>query len=80
MATGVGLVLVAALSLAIADVVHTGGAALPLLGLWSCGVCGYTFLGHGFARCGVCSAVPPYLNCRCGLSVRNPAPPSRSRR
>ncbi|HSD89361.1 MAG TPA: sulfatase-like hydrolase/transferase, partial [Kofleriaceae bacterium] len=35
MATGVGVVLLAGLVLAIADVVHTGGAPLQVLGLWS---------------------------------------------
>jgi arylsulfatase A-like enzyme len=35
LATGVGVVLIAGLVLGIADVLHTGGAALPVLGLWS---------------------------------------------
>jgi choline-sulfatase len=35
MATGVGVVLAAALVVAIADVIHTGGAALSVMGLWS---------------------------------------------
>jgi len=35
MATGLGVVLLAGLVLAIADIAHTGGGALPLLGLWS---------------------------------------------
>jgi arylsulfatase A-like enzyme len=35
MATGVGIVLLAGLVLAIADVVHTGGAPMQVLGLWS---------------------------------------------
>src|SRR5262249_31042718 len=35
MATGVGIVLLAGLVLAIADVVHTGGATMQVLGLWS---------------------------------------------
>lgn len=35
LATGVGIVLIAGLVLAIVDVVHTGGAVLPVLGLWS---------------------------------------------
>lgn len=35
LATGAGVVLLAGLVLAIADVVHTRGAALPVLGLWS---------------------------------------------
>src|SRR6187549_115282 len=35
MATGLGVVLSAALVLAIVDIVHTGGGALPLLGLWA---------------------------------------------
>ena len=35
MATGVGVVLLAGLVLAIADVVHTGGAPLQVLALWS---------------------------------------------
>ncbi|MGE0398693.1 MAG: sulfatase [Kofleriaceae bacterium] len=35
MATGVGVVLSAALVVAIADVVHTGGAALAVMGLWA---------------------------------------------
>ncbi|HLL20989.1 MAG TPA: sulfatase-like hydrolase/transferase, partial [Kofleriaceae bacterium] len=35
LATGMGLVLVAALVLAIVDVVHTGGGLLPLFGLWA---------------------------------------------
>jgi choline-sulfatase len=35
MATGVGVVLAAALVVALADVVHTGGAALAVMGLWA---------------------------------------------
>jgi arylsulfatase A-like enzyme len=35
MATGIGVVLAAALVLAIADVVHTGAGALAVLGLWA---------------------------------------------
>ncbi len=35
MATGLGVVLAAALVLAIIDIVHAGGAALPILALWS---------------------------------------------
>lgn len=35
LATGAGVVLIAGLILAIADVLHTGGAALAVLGLWS---------------------------------------------
>ncbi len=35
LATGVGLVLLAGLVLALVDVVHTGGAPLQVLGLWS---------------------------------------------
>ncbi len=35
MATGVGVVLAAALVVALADVVHTGGATLAVLGLWA---------------------------------------------
>jgi choline-sulfatase len=35
MATGLGVVLLAGLVLAIADVIHTGGAPLPVLALWS---------------------------------------------
>ena len=35
LATGVGVVLLAGLVLGIADVVHTGGAMLPVLGLWA---------------------------------------------
>jgi len=35
MATGVGVVLAAALVVAIADVVHTGGAVLAVMGLWA---------------------------------------------
>lgn len=35
LATGAGVVLLAGLVLGIADVVHTGGAVLPVLGLWA---------------------------------------------
>ena len=35
LATGVGVVLLAGLVLAIVDVVHTGGAPLQVLGLWA---------------------------------------------
>ncbi|MEO8700687.1 MAG: sulfatase-like hydrolase/transferase [Kofleriaceae bacterium] len=35
MATGLGVMLSAALVLAIVDIVHTGGGPLPLLGLWA---------------------------------------------
>src|SRR4051812_21384401 len=34
-ASGIGVVLAAALIVAVVDVVHAGGGALPLLGLWS---------------------------------------------
>ena len=34
-ATGVGVVLAAALVVAVADVIHTGGAALAVMGLWA---------------------------------------------
>src|SRR5688572_13633989 len=35
MATGVGVVLLAGLIVAVADVVHAGGGALAVLGLWA---------------------------------------------
>src|SRR5207245_2872206 len=46
---------------------------ISLLGLWQCGMCGYSFYGFYFARCEVCGAVPPYLECgHCGASTMNP--------
>jgi hypothetical protein len=49
------------------------GDQVSLLGRWECGWCGWVFDGFGFARCELCGAVPPYLECqRCGLTFRNP--------
>jgi hypothetical protein len=46
---------------------------LSLLGRWQCGWCSYIFDGYGFARCSVCGAVPPFLECQhCGHGVQNP--------
>jgi hypothetical protein len=49
------------------------GDEVSLLGRWECSWCGWVFDGFGFARCEMCGAVPPFLECqRCGLTLRNP--------
>ncbi len=49
------------------------GEAVSLVGRYECGWCGYVFEGFAFARCEVCGAVPPFMECQvCGVSVRNP--------
>ena len=80
LATGVGVVLLAGLVLAIADVVHTGGAPLQVLGLWSllalpiaigAGLvlaAGNATWGHGWVR----GAVPPAARGRRARSRRSP--------
>lgn len=40
--------------------------------LWTCGSCGYGYLGSGFAPCPRCRAVAGFVQCSCGASVRNP--------
>jgi len=57
MATALGLVLLAGLGLGLADVAHTGGALLPLLGLWALialpvGIAAGLVLGAGNATWG----------------------------
>src|SRR6266542_2882254 len=49
------------------------GEEISLVGRWECGWCGYVFDGFFFARCRVCGATPPYVQCQaCGSGVRNP--------
>lgn len=67
--------LVGAWVLATRDAVRCPGCGedVPLVGRWECGWCGYTFDGFAFARCEVCGAVPPFIECQtCGHGVRNP--------
>ncbi len=67
--------LVGAWVLATRDAVPCPGCGedVPLVGRWECGWCGYTFDGFAFARCEVCGAVPPFMECQtCGHGVRNP--------
>lgn len=48
-------------------------AAVSLVGRWQCGWCNYVFDGFAFARCEICGAVPPFIDCQaCGASVMNP--------
>jgi hypothetical protein len=47
--------------------------SVSLVGQWECGMCGYKFDGFAFARCEICGAVPPFIECQtCGNGVRNP--------
>lgn len=49
------------------------GEAVSLVGRWQCGWCNYVFDGFAFARCEICGAVPPFIDCQaCGASVMNP--------
>lgn len=49
------------------------GQAVSLVGRWQCSWCNYVFDGFAFARCGICGAVPPFIDCQaCGASVMNP--------
>lgn len=46
---------------------------VSLVGCWQCGWCSYVFDGFAFARCEICGAVPPFIDCQaCGASVMNP--------
>lgn len=50
------------------------GEAVSLVGRWECGWCSFVFDGFAFARCDICGAVPPFIECRgCGLTIRNPS-------
>ena len=50
------------------------GDEVSLVGRWECGWCGWVFDGFAFARCDICGAVPPFIECqRCGLTIRNPS-------
>jgi len=50
------------------------GDQVSLVSRWECGWCGFVFDGFAFARCEVCGAVPPFIECqRCGLTMRNPS-------
>lgn len=40
--------------------------------LWTCGSCGYGYLGSGFAPCPRCRAISAFIQCYCGASVKNP--------
>lgn len=52
------------------------GEMMSLVGRWQCGWCQYVFDGFAFARCDICGAVPPYLECQnCGAGLRNPMLP-----
>ncbi len=49
------------------------GEEISLVGRWECGWCSFVFDGFFFARCSVCGATPPYIQCQaCGVGVRNP--------
>ncbi len=49
------------------------GEAVSLVGRWQCGWCSYVFDGFAFARCEICGAVPPFIDCQtCRASVMNP--------
>lgn len=49
------------------------GTGVALTGRWECGRCLYVFDGFAFARCAVCGAVPPFIQCQaCGVGLRNP--------
>jgi hypothetical protein len=49
------------------------GGEISLVGRFECGWCSYVFDGFFFARCVVCGAVPPYVNCQaCRVSIKNP--------
>jgi hypothetical protein len=49
-------------------------AEVSLVARWECGWCGYSFDGFAFARCELCGAVPPFIECQqCGLAIRNPS-------
>lgn len=49
------------------------GEWVSLVGRWECGRCRYVFDGFAFARCAVCGAVPPFIQCQaCGVGLRNP--------
>jgi hypothetical protein len=49
------------------------GATVSLVGRWRCGWCDYAFDGFAFARCEVCGAVPPFIECQvCGVGIKNP--------
>src|SRR5215467_9938679 len=46
---------------------------LPLLGLFQCSACTFSFYAGYFTDCPNCGAVPMYLDCpTCGASNRNP--------
>jgi hypothetical protein len=49
------------------------GHVIPLEGVFECSSCGFRYRGSGLV-CGnvECRAHTPYVNCSCGLSVRNP--------
>jgi hypothetical protein len=50
------------------------GETVSLVARFECGWCGYVFDGFAFARCEVCGAVPPFIECQaCGAGVRNPS-------
>jgi hypothetical protein len=49
------------------------GQAVSLVGRFECGWCGYVFDGFAFARCEVCGAVPPFIECQsCSTGFKNP--------
>lgn len=61
--------------LATTDAVACPGCngTVSLVGRWQCGWCSYVFDGFAFARCEICGAVPPFIDCQaCGASVMNP--------
>ncbi|MBI4438181.1 hypothetical protein HY631_04485 [Candidatus Uhrbacteria bacterium] len=39
---------------------------------WTCGACGYAYLGSGWGPCPRCGAVAAYVTCPCGLALDNP--------
>jgi hypothetical protein len=66
---------VGAWALATRDAIPCPGCGddVSLVGRFECSWCGFVFDGFAFARCEVCGAVPPFMECRtCGHGVRNP--------
>lgn len=61
--------------LEVTDVRCPRGHVVRVMGtrvLWTCGSCGFGYLGSGFAPCPRCRAVAAFVQCACGASVKNP--------
>jgi hypothetical protein len=71
----IGLMSLSAIRKTVGDTVAcaTCGQEIPLLGLWECGGCSYSWYGWYFSRCEACGDIPPWVECgRCGASTMNP--------